>query len=51
MKCVVLPLVTHATFQYVLHAILSPYLDRFVLGYVDDVLLYSKYYEELYWSI
>lgn len=39
---------THATFHYVLHAILSPYLDRFVLDCVDDILLYSKSYEELF---
>ncbi len=31
-----------ATFQFVMISVLSPYLDRFVLVYLDDILVYSK---------
>ena len=31
-----------ASFQSVMNTVLSPYLDRFVLVYLDDILIYSR---------
>jgi hypothetical protein len=35
-----------ATFQRYINTVLAEYLDDFVTVYVDDVLIYSKSYEE-----
>ena len=35
-----------ATCQRLMNEILSPYLDKFVIGYLDDALIYSKTAEE-----
>jgi len=35
-----------ATFQCVMNSILAPYLDRFVIVYLDDILVYSKNQDE-----
>jgi hypothetical protein len=33
-------------FQALINDILRPYLDIFVLAYLDDILIYSKIYKE-----
>jgi len=35
-----------ATFMHLMHQILRPYLDKFVIAFIDDVLVYSKTLEE-----
>jgi hypothetical protein len=35
-----------ATFQSMMNSVLAPYLDRFVLVYLDDILIYSKSVKE-----
>ena len=35
-----------ASFQSMMNSVLAPYLDRFVLVYLDDILIYSKSVEE-----
>src|SRR5436189_5801671 len=35
-----------ATFQTLMHEVLWPYLDKFVLVYLDDILIYSRDTEE-----
>ena len=35
-----------ATFMDLMHRVFQPYLDRFVLVFVDDILIYSKSEEE-----
>jgi Reverse transcriptase (RNA-dependent DNA polymerase) len=34
------------TFQYAMTSVLAPYLDRFVLVYLDDILTYFKSYQK-----
>ena len=34
------------TFIYLMNNILNQYLDKFVLIFIDDILIYSKYEEE-----
>ena len=35
-----------AVFMDLMNRIFSPYLDKFVLGFIDDILVYSKNEEE-----
>ena len=34
------------TFMDLMHKVFQPYLDRFVVAFVDDILIYSKSKEE-----
>ena len=34
------------TFMDFIHRVFQPYLDRFVVVFVDDILIYSKFEEE-----
>ena len=34
------------TFMDLMHRVFQPYLDRFVVVFVDDILIYSKLEEE-----
>ena len=33
-------------FMDLMHRVFQPYLDRFVMVFVEDILIYSKYEEE-----
>ena len=33
-------------FMDLMHKVFQPYLDQFVVVFVDDILIYSKYEEE-----
>ena len=35
-----------AEFMDLMHRVFQPYLDRFVVAFVDDILIYSKFEEE-----
>ena len=35
-----------AAFMYLMHRVFQPYLDRFVVVFIDDILIYSKSEEE-----
>ena len=35
-----------ATFMTLMHNIFAPYLDDFIIIYIDDILIYSKNMEE-----
>ena len=37
---------THANFMCMMNNIFSEYLDKFVLVFIDDILVYSKIKEE-----
>ena len=34
------------TFMDLMHKVFQPYLDRFIVVFVNDVLIYSKYEED-----
>ena len=35
-----------AIFMDLMHRVFQPYLDQFIVVFVDDILIYSKYVEE-----
>ena len=35
-----------AAFMNLMHKVFQPYLDRFVVVFIDDILIYSKFEEE-----
>ena len=35
-----------AAFMDIMHRVFQPYLDQFVIVFVDDILIYSKFEEE-----
>ena len=35
-----------AAFMDLIHRVFQPYLDQFIVVFVDDILIYSKYEEE-----
>ena len=37
---------TNAPFMDLMYRVFQPYLDRFFVVFVDDILIYSKYEEE-----
>ena len=34
------------TFIDLMHKVFQPYLNQFIMGFVDNILIYSKYEEE-----
>lgn len=35
-----------ATFMFLMNSVLRPYLDKFVIVFIDDILVYFKHEEE-----